>query len=277
MTFDFVADFRADAHHALHCAHDNAGLGHGQARVADIERAGWDRTLAVNLAGSWLCLQEELRHMEANGGESIVAPSSSTSLLGFPITAGYAATKAAINQLVRSSANEYARSGVRANAVLPGPIETTTVAGVLAENPDLKAMLDASVPMGRIGQLEEVAEAAVWLCSDRASYVTGTDPPGRRLPGAPVTAAVVPDGSARMRAARVVSPGRLAAGPGALGGPVPSDADVQLVSVGSRDDFAGVIRLADLAICTSRSRRSGWSRPTLRSIALSMVTSPDGS
>ncbi|MET0448490.1 MAG: glucose 1-dehydrogenase [Aeromicrobium sp.] len=162
---------------ALHCAHNNAGLGHGQARVADIERAGWDRTLAVNLTGSWLCLQEELRHMEANGGGSIVATSSSTSLLGFPMTAGYAATKAAINQLVRSSANEYARSGVRVNAVLPGPIETNMVAGALVENPELKAILDASVPLGRIGQPEEVAEAVVWLCSDRASYVTGTSLP----------------------------------------------------------------------------------------------------
>ncbi|OLO25852.1 short chain dehydrogenase [Streptomyces sp. MNU77] len=157
----------------MHCAHNNAGLGHGQARVADIDRTGWDRTLAVNLTGGWLCMRHQLRHMASHGGGTVVVTSSATSLLGFPLTAGYAATKAGLNQLVRSAAAEYAESGVRVNAVLPGPIATDMVTRSIGDNPALKEQLDRSVPLGRIGRPEEVAEAAVWLCSDRSSFITG--------------------------------------------------------------------------------------------------------
>jgi NAD(P)-dependent dehydrogenase (short-subunit alcohol dehydrogenase family) len=157
----------------LHCAHNNAGLGHGQARLADIERAGWDRTLAVNLTGTWLCMKFEIRHMAASGGGAIVATSSATSVLGYALSGGYAATKAGINALVRTAANEYAAEGVRVNAVLPGPIRTDMVARAIRANPGLEAHLKDTVPMGRVGAPEDVAEAVVWLCSDRAPYTTG--------------------------------------------------------------------------------------------------------
>ena len=157
----------------LHCAHNNAGLGLGQAKLTDIERAAWDRALAVNLTGTWLCLKFEIRHMAANGGGAIVATSSATSVLGYALSGGYAATKAGINALVRTAANEYAAEGVRVNAVLPGPIRTDMVARAIRADPGLEAHLNDTVPMGRIGAPEDVAEAVVWLCSDRAPYITG--------------------------------------------------------------------------------------------------------
>ena len=157
----------------LHCAHNNAGLGIGQARLAEIERARWDRALAVNLTGTWLCMKFEIRHMTAHGGGAIVATSSATSVLGYAMSSGYAATKAGINALVRTAANEYAAQGIRVNAVLPGPIRTDMVARAVQANPGLEAHLNDTVPMGRIGDPEDVAEAVVWLCSDRAPYTTG--------------------------------------------------------------------------------------------------------
>jgi NAD(P)-dependent dehydrogenase (short-subunit alcohol dehydrogenase family) len=157
----------------LDCAHNNAGIGGGQRWLADTPRENWDRVLAVNLTGSWLCLAEEIRHMAAAGGGAIVATSSASSVLGIARTGTYAATKAAINQLVRSAASEYAEVGVRVNAVLPGPIRTELVARAMAEDPDLEGHLLASVPMARVGEPREVADAVVWLCSDRASFITG--------------------------------------------------------------------------------------------------------
>ena len=157
----------------LDCAHNNAGIGGGQRWLAETPREQWDRVLAVNMTGSWLCLAEELRHMTAAGGGAIVATSSASSVLGITRTGTYAATKAAINQLVRSSASEYAAAGVRVNAVLPGPIRTELVARATSKDPALEKHLLASVPMERFGEPREVANAVVWLCSDRASFVTG--------------------------------------------------------------------------------------------------------
>ncbi|ONH22897.1 SDR family oxidoreductase [Pseudofrankia asymbiotica] len=159
---------------ALDCAHNNAGLGQRQVPLAEISRASWDRTLAVNLTGTWLCLKHEIQHMQAHGGGAIVATSSATSLLGVPLTAAYAATKAAINQLVRSAAMEYAKVGIRVNAVLPGPIGTEMVTRAMAENPALEDHLMQTVPLARVGTPEEVADAVVFLCSPRSGFTTGS-------------------------------------------------------------------------------------------------------
>src|SRR5215472_3231237 len=130
----------------LDCAHNNAGIGGGQQWLAATSREQWDRVLAVNLTGSWLCLAAEIRQMTTAGGGAIVATSSASSVLGITRTGTYAATKAAINRLVRSAASEYAEAGVRVNAVLPGPIRTELVARAMAEDPGLEKHLMASVP-----------------------------------------------------------------------------------------------------------------------------------
>lgn len=158
----------------LDCAHDNAGLGGGRAKLADISRERWDLVHGVNLTGTFLCLQHQIRYMREHGGGAIVVTSSATSLLGFPLTSAYAATKAALNQLVRSAAVEHAPDRIRVNAVLPGPIRTQMVTSAVEADPDLEQHLAQSVPTGRIGEPDEVAQAAVWLCSDRSSFITGT-------------------------------------------------------------------------------------------------------
>jgi NAD(P)-dependent dehydrogenase (short-subunit alcohol dehydrogenase family) len=157
----------------LHCALNNAGSGHPQVRIGEIERDAWERTFAVNATGTWLCMKYEIKHMLGAGGGAIVATSSATSVLGFPLTGGYGASKSAINAMVRTAANEYARDGIRVNAVLPGPIATDMTVRAIARTPGLEQHLIEAVPMGRIGTPDEVAEAAVWLCSDRSSFITG--------------------------------------------------------------------------------------------------------
>lgn len=154
--------------------HANAGLGHGQAKLTEIELAAWQRTVSVNLTGNWLCLRAGIRQMlqQGNGG-AVVVTSSATGLVGFPQVAGYAATKAALISLVKTAAIEFAEASIRVNAVAPGPIATDMVRRAMEENPALAEHLQASVPLRRVGEPINVADAVVWLCSDAAAYITG--------------------------------------------------------------------------------------------------------
>jgi NAD(P)-dependent dehydrogenase (short-subunit alcohol dehydrogenase family) len=155
-------------------AYNNAGLGHGQERVADIDRAGWDRTLNVNLTGTWLCMKYQIQQFLTQGTDgAIVNQSSATGLVGWPLVGGYGATKAAVAHLTKITAAEYATDGIRVNAIAPGPIETEMVARAIQEHPETAARIASVVPLGRIGRPSEVGEAAAWLLSSRASFVTG--------------------------------------------------------------------------------------------------------
>jgi NAD(P)-dependent dehydrogenase (short-subunit alcohol dehydrogenase family) len=158
-------------------AYNNAGLGHGQAPIAEIDSAGWERTVAVNLTGTWQCMKHELRAMVAAGSGAIVNQSSATGIVGWPLVGGYGATKAAIAHLTKIAAAEYAGQGIRVNAIAPGPIATDMVARAIAARPEVEQHIKESVPMGRIGQPDEVAEVAAWLLSSRSSYVTGATLP----------------------------------------------------------------------------------------------------
>ncbi|MFC9059221.1 SDR family NAD(P)-dependent oxidoreductase [Streptomyces sp. NPDC057074] len=168
-----LIDTAVETYGGLHCAHNNAGIGQPQQGFAELEPEAWDRTLRVNLTGTWNCMRAELDHMRRNGGGAVVATSSVASLLGQQGSSAYAAAKAGVNSLVRTAAGEYASSGVRVNAVLPGPIGTDLVKRSIEENPALEERMNRSIPLGRLGRPEEVAEAVVWLCSDRSSFVTG--------------------------------------------------------------------------------------------------------
>ena len=157
----------------LDCAHNNAGIEGAYGRTADCDEENFDRTCAVNLKGVYLCLKAELAHMLGAGGGAIVNTASVAGVEGAKNLPAYVASKHGVMGLTRTAALEYATRGIRVNAVCPGPIRTRMLEALMEENPRMEPAMIAAVPMRRLGKPEEIAEAVVWLCSDRASYVTG--------------------------------------------------------------------------------------------------------
>ncbi|MEE9608187.1 MAG: glucose 1-dehydrogenase [Myxococcota bacterium] len=162
-----------EAYGRLDCALNNAGILGAGGPLQDIALPDWSRTLAVNLTGVFLCMKHELRVMQGQGSGAIVNVSSGAGLVATPGLAPYCATKHGILGLTKTAAVENARTGVRVNAICPGSIDTPMLQGAMAADPRVKKMILAGQPGGRLGTPEEVAEAAVFLCSDRASFVTG--------------------------------------------------------------------------------------------------------
>jgi NAD(P)-dependent dehydrogenase (short-subunit alcohol dehydrogenase family) len=153
------------------------------ARTADFTEAQFDHSLALNLKSVWLCMQQQIRQMLAQkpAGGSIVNTSSVNGLGGVPQAALYAAAKAGVIALTKTAALEYARDGIRVNALVAGAFQTPMLDEAMNRasggDPQAKEAIAQRyaqmVAAGRIGRPEEAAEAAVWLCSDAASYVTG--------------------------------------------------------------------------------------------------------
>jgi NAD(P)-dependent dehydrogenase (short-subunit alcohol dehydrogenase family) len=158
----------------LDYAFNNAGIDGDTVPTADGSEANWDHVLATNLKGVWLCMKHEIQHMLQQGHGAIVNTASVAGLVGFPGLAAYTASKHAIVGLTKTAALEYARAGIRINAVCPGAIRTPALARFIAQAPQIEAQVIAMEPVGRLGTPEEVAEAVVWLCSDGSSFVTGT-------------------------------------------------------------------------------------------------------
>ena len=162
-----------EAYGRLDCAHNNAGVEGAYGRTADCDEENFDRTCAVNLKGVYLCLKAEIAHMLGAGGGAIVNTASVAGVEGAKNLPAYVASKHGVVGLTRTAALEYATRGIRVNAVCPGPIRTRMLEALMEENPRMEPAMIAAVPMRRLGKPEEIAEAVVWLCSDRASYVTG--------------------------------------------------------------------------------------------------------
>ena len=156
----------------LDCAVNNAGIFRGiNSLTHKCAEKTWDAVMGVNLKGVWLCMKYELPQMLKQGYGAIVNMSSLAGLVGLEDMSAYAASKHGVVGLTKSAALEYARQGIRVNAVCPGSINRPTVRGDkvwTVEKPD-----DGLHPIGRFCTTEEVAEAVVWLCSDAASFVTG--------------------------------------------------------------------------------------------------------
>jgi NAD(P)-dependent dehydrogenase (short-subunit alcohol dehydrogenase family) len=158
----------------LDCAFNNAATGGPGKLCADIEEDEFDRTIAVNLRGVWLCLKHEIRQMRGQGGGAIVNMSSVDGLTGSPNGSDYSASKHGVDGLTRSAAIEYGRSGIRVNAICGGGFATDMLArGYGHDLAWVENYRRPAIPLGRLGRPEECAEAAVWLCSDASSYVTG--------------------------------------------------------------------------------------------------------
>ena len=151
----------------LDYAHNNAGILGKMSSTADFTEEDWDRTIAINPKGVWLCMRSEIPQMLSQGGGAIVNTSSAAGLVAFQGLPAYVASKHGVVGLTKAAALDYARDGIRVNAVCPGFIDTPLVKGVASGD------LGRILPTGRLGTPEEVAEAVVWLCSESASYVTG--------------------------------------------------------------------------------------------------------
>lgn len=157
----------------LDCAFNNAGVGGTLARFEEKREDEWEQVIGVNLKGVWLCMKYELKAMLGFGGGSIVNMASVAGLVGFSRGGIYSASKHGVIGLTRSAALEYARKNIRVNAVCPAFTDTPMVRDMFEVAPN---MIDSSTqnnPMHRLGTPDEIAQAVVWLCSEKASFING--------------------------------------------------------------------------------------------------------
>ncbi|MEO1505581.1 MAG: glucose 1-dehydrogenase [Pseudomonadota bacterium] len=158
---------------AVNCA----GVLHAPAKLAELSVEAFDHAMTVNARGVFLCLKHQLPAMAAAGGGAILNIASAAGLVGAPTLSAYAASKHAVIGLTRSAADEYARMGVRVNALCPAFAATGMINEMTdrlaPDRAEAEAKLAARIPMRRIAQPEEVVEAMLWLCSDANSFMTG--------------------------------------------------------------------------------------------------------
>ena len=158
----------------LDAAFNNAGAGHPPAPLADVGLDDFDEALSLNLRGVFTCMKHEIPAMLESGGGAIVNNSSTAGLGGPPGMSGYAAAKHGVIGLTKTAAIDYGPRNIRVNALAPGPILTERLLALGQETLDHIAGM---VPMRRLGEPDEVARTAAWLCSDQSSYLTGVTIP----------------------------------------------------------------------------------------------------
>jgi len=156
----------------LDYAVNNAAIEGARAMVADYDEAEWNRVLAVNLTGVFLCMREEIPHMQARGGGSIVNVASTAGIRAVPLMSAYVAAKTALVALTKTAALEVADKKIRVNVVCPGSLRTPMSERLYGENID--TTLANRTPMRRSGELDEIAEPILWLCSEATTFMTGS-------------------------------------------------------------------------------------------------------
>ena len=152
---------------------NNAGIEGDQAPTADAALDTWERVMGINLGGVFLGCKYGIQAMLRSGGGSIINTASVAGLVGFAGSPAYAASKGGVVQLTRTAALEYAAQGVRVNCVCPGIIDTPMAHRFTHGDPAVAARIAAMGPVGRMGQAREVAQLALFLASERASFITG--------------------------------------------------------------------------------------------------------
>jgi len=166
-----AVDFAVRTYGRLDAAFNAAGLDGEHGMTADCSTANWNRVIAINLTGVWNCLRFQIPQMLKSGGGSIVNCASVAGLVGAPYLPAYVAAKHGVVGLTKASALEYARQGIRINAICPAFIDTPLSRESLT--PEHTAALLAELPIGRLAQAEEVASMVQWILSDDCSFVTG--------------------------------------------------------------------------------------------------------
>ncbi|MEM3112376.1 MAG: SDR family oxidoreductase [Candidatus Anstonellales archaeon] len=157
----------------LDCAFNNAGITGTLAPIAEQGEENWQAVMEVNLKGVWLCMKYEIPQMIKQRQGSIVNMASIVSLVGFRSLSVYCASKCGVVGLTKAAALEYADAGIRINALSPGAIRTPITETTFQFDPKFESHLISLEPMGRMGTPDEIAGAVIWLCSDKASFITG--------------------------------------------------------------------------------------------------------
>ena len=161
-----------DKYGRLDYAINNAGISMCPSSTVELDEAEWDRVININLKSVYLCMKYEIPHMQKIGGGVIINVSSLAGFRGKAGTLAYTASKHGVIGMTKTAALEYAKEGIRINAICPGLTESGMTAG-LDQRPELAEQLIALIPMGRMGLSQNIADAAVWLCDDTASFITG--------------------------------------------------------------------------------------------------------
>lgn len=161
---------------SLDYAFNNAGITlETRDRLHEVAEDEWDLVMDINLKGVWHCMRYEIAQMLKQGGGAIVNTASIAGLRGTRLGSAYSASKHGVIGLTRSAALEYAKDGIRVNAICPSFVRTAMLAGLVSRDPERGAHIQSLIPVGRLAEPQEIAETVVWLCSDAASYVTGHD------------------------------------------------------------------------------------------------------
>ena len=157
----------------LDIAFNNAGIEQVPLPFLEQDEETFDQVVDINAKGVWLCMKYEIPAMLKTGGGSIVNTASVFGVIGVPGNEIYIASKHAVIGLTKSAAVEFGKQGIRVNAILPGVVDTDMYKRFAGDKPEFREQMNAMHPIGRIGKPEEMAEAAIWLSSSKASFVTG--------------------------------------------------------------------------------------------------------
>lgn len=163
-----MVEAAVDTYGGIDFACNNAGIALPERDVTDLEEADWDRLMNINVKGVWLCMKHQIPHMLKRQSPAIVNTASCAGLVATPGFA-YTASKHAVIGLTKSIALRYGKSGLRVNSLCPSVVNTPIIAGI----PTVAEAATKAIPMGRIAEPEEMANAALWLCSDQSLFVTG--------------------------------------------------------------------------------------------------------
>lgn len=168
-----MVEYAVSTFGGLNGAFNNAGMMTGNLALSDFPLDRWRRGIAINMTSVFLCVKHQLRHMLDHGGGAIVNNASASGMVGIPMAVNYVGTKHGVIGITRAAAAEVSDKGIRVNAILPGAVETPLLQEAL-QVAEVRDVVVAGHPIGRIAQAEEIAEAAAWLLSDASSFMVGS-------------------------------------------------------------------------------------------------------